>query len=438
MRRRAIILAVGLAAGVACVSEPEAGVVQAGRVQVARPAGCVDLALDEGLARRMQAARAGEVLCLAPGRWVGQLDVPAGVTVWGPPETTIVSVGQGTTVRLAAGAQLYGLTVDGSGGRFDVLDAAIHLEGEGGVVEGVLVRHAFFGILAERARRVRIRGNHVAGLGGESLGLRGDGIRLWETHDSLVEANLVEDARDCVVWYSRHNRVVGNAIHRGRYGTHFMYSHDNEVSGNLYSANEVGIFAMYSRSLSIHHNALLHSGGAAGMGLGLKESGDLHVHHNLIARNTLGLFLDSSPLEPGDTITVEDNMVQLSDVGVAFLSSQSRVTFRGNTFRDNRTPVRVEGGGDALGLTWDHNDWDDYAGYDLDHDGVGDVPYELRDLADGLVARSTDLTFFTGTPALALVSLAGHVAPLMAPKPVLIDARPRLEARHAPEHLGRP
>ena len=49
-----------------------------------------------------------------------------------------------------------------------------------------------------------------------------------------------------------------------------------------------------------------------------------------------------------------------------------------------------------------------------------------------------DLTFFTGTPALALVSLAGHVAPLMAPKPVLIDARPRLEARHAPEHLGRP
>ena len=182
----------------------------------------------------------------------------------------------------------------------------------------------------------------------------------------------------------------------------------------------------------------LHSGGAAGMGLGLKESGDLHVHHNLIARNTLGLFLDSSPLEPGDTITVEDNMVQLSDVGVAFLSSQSRVTFRGNTFRDNRTPVRVEGGGDALGLTWDHKDWDDYAGYDLDHDGVGDVPYELRDLADGLVARSTDLTFFTGTPALALVSLAGHVAPLMAPKPVLIDARPRLEARHAPEHLGRP
>jgi nitrous oxidase accessory protein len=93
--------------------------------------------------------------------------------------------------------------------------------------------------------------------------------------------------------------------------------------------------------------------------------------------------------------------------------------------------VRVDGGGDALGNEWASNDFDDYAGYDLDHDGVGDVPYELRDLADGLVARSTDLTFFTGTPALALVSLAGHVVPLMAPKPRARRRAPALSPRLA-------
>ena len=50
------------------------------------------------------------------------------------------------------GAALLGLTVDGSGGRFELLDAAVHVSGEGGRVEGVLIRNAVFGILVERAQ----------------------------------------------------------------------------------------------------------------------------------------------------------------------------------------------------------------------------------------------------------------------------------------------
>jgi hypothetical protein len=68
--------------------------------------------------------------------------------------------------------------------------------------------------------------------------------------------------------------------------------------------------------------------------------------------------------------------------------------------------VRVDGGGDALGIEWDRNDWDDYRGYDLDGDGVGDVPYELRSLSNELRARYPDLAFFDGSPTVALTGTA--------------------------------
>jgi len=48
------------------------------------------------------------------------------------------------------------------------------------------------------------------------LGLRGDGIRLWETRDSEIRNNQVIGCRDLVVWYSSRNKLIGNTVVRGR------------------------------------------------------------------------------------------------------------------------------------------------------------------------------------------------------------------------------
>lgn len=393
----------------------------------ARPAGCQSLEAGAGVQALLDGARAGAALCLAPGAYRGPLRLPAGVTLWGPREAVVRSSGEGTTVRLeGAGARLLGLTVDGSGGRFDTQDAAVLVRGRGAGVEGVTVRNAVFGILVERTEGVTVRGNHVLGSGGPALGLRGDAIRLWETQRSLVEDNLVEAGRDLVVWYSSGNTVRRNTVTGGRYGTHFMHSHDNVVEDNHYAGNEVGVFVMYSRGITLRRNVLAGATGAAGMGLGLKESGNVTAVDNLLVHNTVGLYLDTSPLQEGDANVFEGNHFRLGDVGVVFHSSARRNAFRANSFRDNHAQVQVEGGGDALAVEWHGNDFDDYAGYDLDADGVGDVPYELRSLSGDLVARYPDLAFFRGSPTLSLVRAAGELLPLFSPKPVLRDAAPRL------------
>jgi len=398
-----------------------------------RPGGCRPLRPGQDLQQALDRAAPGDVLCLEQGTWVGSVVVPPGVGIWGSESSVLRTAGEGTTVLLKDAASLAGVTVDGSGGRFDVLDAAVKVHGDGVRVEGVTVRRSVFGILAERSRRVILRGNHVVGVGGPALGMRGDGIRLWETSDSLVEDNRVEHARDCVVWYSSRNVLRGNEVRGGRYGVHLMYSHGNRLERNLFVANEVGVFAMYSRDLLIAGNQMLFSRGAAGIGLGMKESGNVVVRDNLLAHNTQGLFLDNSPLVEGDRNLFERNVVRLSEVGVGFLSSEHDNEFRHNVFRDNTAQVTVDGGGDALHVVWDGNAWSDYAGYDLDGDGVGDLPYEPKDLGAALTARSPDLSFLRGTLALGLVAVAGEVVPLFAPRPILRDPAPRmnLEVDHA-------
>ncbi|HEY8494824.1 MAG TPA: nitrous oxide reductase family maturation protein NosD [Myxococcota bacterium] len=391
-----------------------------------RPADCRPVAAGSDLARLLREARSGERFCLAPGSYPGPVRLD-GVVVWGPREAVIASPGEGTTVRLEGeGAALLGVTVDGSGGRFDLLDAAVHVTGRAGRVEGVAIRNATFGILVEKAEGAQVRGNEVQGDPGRTLGLRGDGIRLWEASGCVVEDNRVRDSRDVVLWYASGNRLAGNEVEGGRYGAHLMYSHDNEIVGNRFVRNVTGVFLMYSRGIALRDNLFAGAGGAAGLGLGLKESGGVVATGNHFVHNTIGLYLDTSPLWPDDRNRFEGNSFRLNQVAVSFLGRAAGNAFLANEFADSRMHVEVDGHGDAREAEWRGNRFDDYAGYDLDGDGVGDVPYELRSLAADLVAVRPELAFYRGTLALSLAEAIGRLVPLVEPRRVLVDPEPRL------------
>jgi nitrous oxidase accessory protein len=375
----------------------------------------------------VDAAPEGASLCLSPGVYDGPLRVTKKLAIWGPREAVIKSSGQGTTIQIEAdGAELLGLTVDGSGGRFDTLDAAVHVVADDVRVQGVRVQHAVFGLLVEKANRALILENVVQGPDEGPLGLRGDGIRLWETRDSEVRDNQVIGSRDMVVWYSSNNRLVRNTVMRSRYGTHFMYSHGNYVEGNRYLDNVVGVFVMYSREVTLRGNLMARSSGPGGMGLGLKESGNLTIANNAFIANTKAVYMDTSPLEPDDFNTFENNAFFHSEVAVLMHSSEDRNAFLRNRFVSNHAQVQVEGGGNALAVKWLENSFDDYAGYDLDRDGFGDIPYEQRRLSSQLQSTYPQLTFFRGSVTLELLDAISALFPMIEPKTILVDPRPAM------------
>ncbi len=402
---------------------------EAAPVPAARPDDCIVVRAGVNLQAAVDGAEEAAVLCLEPGSYSGPLTITKRLGIWGPREAVIRSAGVGTTIEVEAdGASLAGFTVDGSGGRFDTLDAAVHVVADDVRVEGLRVQNAAFGLLIEKSNRATILRNVVQGPDEGPLGLRGDGIRLWETRDSEVRDNQVIGCRDMVIWYSSNNRLVGNSVVRSRYGTHFMYSHENHVEGNRYVDNVVGIFIMYSRNLTLRDNLLARSSGPGGMGLGIKESGNLTVADNAFIANTKGVYMDTAPLEPDDFNTFENNAFFHSDVAVLMHSSEDRNAFLGNQFVSNHSQLQVEGGGNALGVDWKGNSFDDYAGYDMDRDGFGDIPYELRRLSSQLESTYPQLQFFRGAITLELLDAISSLFPMIEPETTLIDPRPRMSA----------
>ncbi len=426
MRRRGLRRAGAALAALALAS---------GQAFAAAPGRCTPISPSEDLPARLAAAPGGTTLCLAPGAYAGPLRVGAGVTLSGPREAVLS--GGDTVVTLAgAGAALEGVTIEGSGRRFDRLDAAVFVSGEGARIEGLRIRGALFGVRAERTRGVVIRGNEISGDPARPLGLRGDGIRLWEVYDSTIADNRLADGRDLVAWYASRNRFERNHVERGRYGLHFMYSHDNRVEGNTFADDVVGVFVMYSRRVTLANNRLLRAGGAAGIGLGVKEAGDLLVRGNSFVANTTGIFVDTNAGDPTERNRFEGNELRFHDCALLFHGAVERNEFVGNRFRDNRVSVAVEGRGDARAALWRGNEWDEYVGYDLDRDGVGDLPHQPTSLSSDWIAQIPALAFFRGSVALGAVEWLGRALPLFQPTRLLVDPEPRLALGHVGASLA--
>ncbi len=397
------------------------------------PPGGEELPPGASLQAAIDRAPRGGILCLAPGLYAGPVEIHRPVTLLGPASAEIQSDGTRTTVRVGADSVvLQGFTVRGSGRRYDLMDGAVYLHGNDIQVRGLRVQDALFGIVVERSNRVVLADNWISGLAELPVGIRGDGIRLWEVRGSLVAGNRLEDSRDLLVWYSPGNRILNNRVVRSRYATHFMYSDSCIVEGGNYRENIVGVFVMYARNITLRNDTIIDNAGVDGMGLGVKESGNLVVEDSQFLHDNACIYLDTSPFRAGDSMVVQRNTFARCNAAITFHSSEHGNTFRDNNFEANQVQVAVEGRGTAREVDWRGNYFDDYQGYDLNRDGRGDVPYELRSLSEHLVADHPQLAIFRGTIAFTLLDAVARIFPLMQPETVLVDPAPRVSPRSGP------
>jgi nitrous oxidase accessory protein len=390
------------------------------------PAGGRQVRPGAPLQAAIDAAEAGTTLCLAAGRHDGPVVIRRPIALQGGRDAVIAS-SRGSTLRIVAPhVSIAGITIDGSGDRLDTMDAAVYVGADDVSVRAVTIVHALFGLVAERAADVTFANNHVIGNPALPDGLRGDGIRLWEVRRATVGGNVLEDVRDLVVWYSPGSVLRGNTVRGSRYGTHFMYARGATVTGNHFDRNVVGVFVMYSHDITIEGNDITDNTAVDGMGIGVKDSGPVAIRNNRLIRDRACLYIDHSPSADTDRLHVGRNLFAACEAGVTFHASQTRTTFADNRFEGNATAVTVEGRGSARDVVWRGNYFDDYRGYDADADGIGDVPYALRDASERLIARRPALALFRGTPALAFIDAAADAFPVLQPETLLVDDAPRM------------
>ena len=361
------------------------------------------------------------------GQVVGDFEVHRGVALHGCEGAVLKGSGLGTVLRIEGDDVLVeDVAFEHSGRRVSFEDGALKVKGERAVVRRVSVRDTLYGIAFEQCHACLLEDADIAGERELEENLRGDGVKLWEAHGSTVRRLRMHDARDMVVWYSRHVTLEDNVITGGRYGTHFMYAHDSTVRRSTLRGNTVGIFVMYSARLLAEDNELSGGRGPAGMGIGFKESDAVILRRNAIVANTIGAYLDSTPRNPAMPVVFERNVLALNAVALRTHSSERGAGFRSNDFLQNDALVEVDGNGDARGIDFEGNHWASYAGYDLDGDGVGDVAFQLTRASSALTDAHPDLQWFRGTAAFGLYDAVARALPYFATTLVLQDDAPAM------------
>jgi nitrous oxidase accessory protein len=369
------------------------------------------------------------------GTYAGPVVIKTPMTIDGQDRVTIDGGGQGSIVTLQTdGATLMNLHLTNSGDSHNDLDAAVQVQGNFNVIKDNLITDSLFGVNLQQAESNLIKRNRISSKP-LALGLRGDAIRLWYSFNNEVTDNIIRDSRDTVVWYSRDNLFARNDARGGRYSLHFMYSLANEVVDNHYENNSVGIFLMYSDGVKLRNNTIARATGATGMGIGFKETSDVDVIGNRILYCGTGLYLDVSPYQPDTTNRIKDNLIAYNGVGILFLNDWTGNQIEGNHFKGNITQVAVSGGGKTANRNrWYGNYWDDYEGFDLNRDGIGDAPYELYSYADRLWMDVPPARFFKGSPVLEVLDFLERLAPFTAPNMLVRDDSPLMNT----EIPGRP
>lgn len=367
----------------------------------------------------------GGTLVPPPGTYYGSVVLEKPITIDGQGKVTIDAQGKGTVILIDTdGAGVRNLKLVNSGGRHNELDSGIQVRGDFNVIKDNIIEECLFGVDLGQASNNIVKRNIISSKIGNSLGMRGDSIRLWYSFDNQVTDNKISNARDMVVWYSNDNLIARNTSVGGRYALHFMYSRVNTVDNNHYTHSSVGIFLMYSDGVVVTNNYIANSQGTTGMGIGLKESSNVTIKNNKILYNSTGIYSDVSPYQPDTTNLMENNLIAYNSIGLLFHNDWTGNIAKHNSFKDNMNQVVVLGGGTANRNVWEGNYWDDYVGFDTNDDGIGDTPYQKFDYADRLWMDVPNAQFFKATPILEFIDLLERLAPFSEPVLLVEDKTP--------------
>jgi nitrous oxidase accessory protein len=384
-------------------------------------------------ARALETARPGDTLRLARGVHRGPLTMRVPVVLRGEPGAVVDGGGIGTALTVAApGAVVEDLEIRASGARVLTTDAGLRVAGAGGVtLRRLAMRDVLYGIHAERAVGLSIEDCRLEG---RTPPLRedgeGNGIHLWYTDDARLAGNRVSRFVDGV-YLSFANRILvrGNRLRaNGRYGLHTMYCQDNRLIENLFERNTAGCAIMFSNHLQVEGNDFVHNRGPRTYGLLLRDCSAGVFRSNRLVDNTVAVFMDNS-----NRNRFEANLVQDNGWGLLLFASCAGNTVAGNAFLNNDYPValdmrrsdnRFDDG--ARG-----NHWSENAPYDLDGDGVSDVPYSPVGAFAFLSKQYPDLTVLAKSPAVAALGVAERVVPALRPSEI-VDRHPLVAPPEVP------
>ena len=288
------------------------------------------------------------------------------------------------------------------------------------VVENMVLENLFFGIYMEKSNFGKIAHNKIIGDAIQEYN-SGNGIQLWYSNYVDVEHNYIKQVRDGIyLEFSDHCKIKNNVSEANlRYGLHFMFSNHDLYEDNTFRNNGAGVAVMFSKHIKMFHNSFKENWGTASYGMLLKEINDSEIIGNSFEENTTGIHIEGSNriryrnndfIKNGWAIKVRGACYDNQFLENNFLYNSFDISYNSNV-NDNR---------------FDRNYWSNYTGYDLNKDGIGDVPYRPVKLFSYVVNRTPETIILLRSLFIDIIDFSEKVSPVFTPDN-LLDNNPLIK-----------
>ncbi|WP_233451016.1 nitrous oxide reductase family maturation protein NosD [Hanstruepera ponticola] len=286
------------------------------------------------------------------------------------------------------------------------------------VIQNLVLEKLFFGIYIEKSSYGKVYHNKIIGDAVEEYN-SGNGIQLWYSHYVDIEHNFVEHVRDGIYLEFSDNCIIKNNVSAEnlRYGLHFMFSNDDVYQDNTFENNGAGVAVMFSKKIKMVNNTFKENWGTASYGLLLKEINDSEITGNSFKENTIGINIEGS-----NRITYKNNNFSNNGWAVKVKGACYTNRFIENNFLYNSFDISYNS--KVNDNIFDRNYWSNYTGYDLDKDGIGDVPYRPVKLFSYIVNRTPETIILLRSLFIDIIDFSEKVSPVFTPDN-LMDNNPQ-------------
>ena len=279
----------------------------------------------------------------------------------------------------------------------------------------VTIRNNFFddtrfGIYSQHSKNCIILNNRFQASGMDEM-QSGNGIHCWRSDSMTITGNFISGHRDGIYFeFVTNSSIINNQSLRNiRYGLHFMFSHNNRFDRNIFSDNGSGCAVMFSHDVVMTGNTFSKHTGSSSYGILMKEISDSFVQGNTFNHNTSGIYMEGT-----NRIEVLGNDFSRNGTAMRMQASCSGNMIKGNNFLSNTFDVATNG---SLMLnTLTGNYWDKYQGYDLDRNGVGDVPFHPINLYSMLTEQVPEAMMLLHSFMVTLMDNVERMIPTITPE----------------------
>lgn len=245
-----------------------------------------------------------------------------------------------------------------------------------------VLENNFFGIYLQYGKNIIVKNNSIRAYGVEEQQI-GNGIHCWKSDSLQITGNRITGHRDGIYFEFVTHSVIWRNVSKNniRYGLHFMFSNNDSYINNYFAGNGSGVAVMFTKNVVMYGNTFKNSNGDASYGILLKEISDAEIRGNRFLNNTTALFLEGA-----NRMLIHKNTISGNGWGLKIQANCMDNTVTENNFSDNTFDVSTNG---SLVLNkFSKNYWDKYEGYDLDQDGVGDIPFHPLSLYSVIIEHN--------------------------------------------------